>query len=257
MNLAELSLVLFAISVLAGALGSLLGLGGGFVVVPALTLIFHLDIRLAVGASIVAVAATSSAAAARNVTQSITNLRVATFLALATTVGAVTGALSVRPGRRPFPVRVVRGDPRPLGAADAPQAARSPAGAGAGRRRTRGRGARGVRWPRCRAAGVGALASGSAAGGAKWRGGSPSTRPTSTRPKASRSLTSSGAHGARPRAHVRGGDGERSARDRLGSVEGAGDGPGHAHPDEGLDGHEQPVDRADGSGERRGLFRPR
>src|SRR5271165_6309823 len=93
MNLAELSLVLFAISVLAGALGSLLGLGGGFVVVPALTLIFHLDIRLAVGASIVAVAATSSAAAARNVTQSITNLRVATFLALATTVGAVTGAL--------------------------------------------------------------------------------------------------------------------------------------------------------------------
>lgn len=93
MNLAELSLVLFGTSVLAGALGSLLGLGGGFVVVPVLTLVFHLDIRLAIGTSIVAVAATSSAGAARNVTGSITNLRVATFLALATTVGAVTGAL--------------------------------------------------------------------------------------------------------------------------------------------------------------------
>jgi uncharacterized membrane protein YfcA len=92
-NLAELSLVLFGVSVVAGALGSLLGLGGGFVVVPVLTLVFHLDIRLAIGTSIVAVAATSSAGAARNVTESITNLRVATFLALATTLGAVTGAL--------------------------------------------------------------------------------------------------------------------------------------------------------------------
>jgi len=92
-SIVELSLVLFGVSILAGALGSLLGLGGGFVIVPVLTLVFHLDIRLAIGTSIVAVAATSSAGAARNVTESITNLRVATFLALATTVGAVTGAL--------------------------------------------------------------------------------------------------------------------------------------------------------------------
>jgi hypothetical protein len=92
-TIVELSLVLFAVSILAGMLGSLLGLGGGFVVVPVLTLVFHLDIRLAIGTSIVAVAATSSAGAARNVTESITNLRVATFLALATTLGAVTGAL--------------------------------------------------------------------------------------------------------------------------------------------------------------------
>jgi hypothetical protein len=89
----ELSAVLFAVSVVAGGLGSLLGLGGGFVIVPVLTLVFHLDIRLAIGTSIVAVAATSSAGAARNVTQSMTNLRVATFLAMATTIGAVTGAL--------------------------------------------------------------------------------------------------------------------------------------------------------------------
>ncbi|MGD1011137.1 MAG: sulfite exporter TauE/SafE family protein [Acidimicrobiales bacterium] len=93
MNLAELSGVLLAISVAAGMLGSLLGLGGGFVVVPVLTLFFHLDIRLAIGTSIVAVAATSSAAAARNVSGSITNLRIAVSLALATTLGAVTGAL--------------------------------------------------------------------------------------------------------------------------------------------------------------------
>jgi uncharacterized membrane protein YfcA len=92
-GIAELSLVLFGVSVLAGVLGSLLGLGGGFVIVPVLTLVFHLDIRLAIGTSIVAVAATSSAGAARNVSESITNLRVATFLALATTIGAVTGAL--------------------------------------------------------------------------------------------------------------------------------------------------------------------
>lgn len=92
-TIVELSLVLVGISILAGVLGSLLGLGGGFVVVPVLTLVFHLDIRLAIGTSLVAVAATSSAGAARNVTESMTNLRVATFLALATTLGAVTGAL--------------------------------------------------------------------------------------------------------------------------------------------------------------------
>ncbi|MGA3217016.1 MAG: sulfite exporter TauE/SafE family protein [Acidimicrobiales bacterium] len=93
MNIFELSLVLLGISIVAGVLGSLLGLGGGFVIVPFLTLVFHLDIRLAIGTSIVAVAATSSAGAARNVFASITNLRVATFLAMATTLGAVTGAL--------------------------------------------------------------------------------------------------------------------------------------------------------------------
>ncbi len=92
MNLAELAAVLFTAAVVGGGLGALLGLGGGFVIVPILTLVFHLDIRLAVGTSIVAVVATSSAGAARNMTGSLTNLRVAVFLAMATTVGAVTGA---------------------------------------------------------------------------------------------------------------------------------------------------------------------
>ena len=82
----------FAISVAAGLLGSLLGLGGGIVVIPALTLLLGVDIRYAIGASIVSVIATSSGAAAAYVRERMTNLRVAMFLELATTSGAITGA---------------------------------------------------------------------------------------------------------------------------------------------------------------------
>ena len=85
-------LLVFAISILAGALGSLLGLGGGIIVIPALTLLFHIDIRYAIGASIVAVIATSSGAAAAYVRDGLANLRVAMVLELATTSGALTGA---------------------------------------------------------------------------------------------------------------------------------------------------------------------
>jgi uncharacterized membrane protein YfcA len=83
---------IFGISVLAGALGALLGLGGGIIVVPALTLLFGLDIRFAIGASIISVIATSSGAAAAYVRDHMTNLRTAMFLELGTTVGAITGA---------------------------------------------------------------------------------------------------------------------------------------------------------------------
>jgi hypothetical protein len=88
----EFTLLVFAISILAGALGSLLGLGGGIIVIPALTLLFHIDIRYAIGASIVAVIATSSGAAATFVRDGLANLRVAMVLELATTAGALTGA---------------------------------------------------------------------------------------------------------------------------------------------------------------------
>src|SRR5437588_6574234 len=81
-----------AISLVAGFLGSLLGLGGGLIVVPALTLLFHVDIRLAIGASIVSVIATSSGAAAAYVRDRLANMRVAMFLELGTTLGAITGA---------------------------------------------------------------------------------------------------------------------------------------------------------------------
>lgn len=84
--------VVFAISVGAGLLGSLLGLGGGIIVIPALTLLLHVDIRYAIGASIVSVIATSSGAAAAYVRERMTNLRVAMFLEIATTTGALTGA---------------------------------------------------------------------------------------------------------------------------------------------------------------------
>ena len=84
--------VLFVVSVAAGVLGSLVGLGGGVVVVPVLTLLFHVDIRLAIGASIVSVIATSSGAAATYVRERMTNLRAGMFLELATTTGAISGA---------------------------------------------------------------------------------------------------------------------------------------------------------------------
>jgi uncharacterized membrane protein YfcA len=88
----EFALSVFAISILAGALGSLLGLGGGIIVIPALTLLFHIDIHYAIGASIVAVIATSSGAASSFVRDGLANLRVAMVLELATTTGALTGA---------------------------------------------------------------------------------------------------------------------------------------------------------------------
>jgi uncharacterized membrane protein YfcA len=88
----ELTSILFAVGLVGGALGALLGLGGGFIVVPALTLFFGVNIRLAIGASIVAVIATSSGAAVAYVRDHMANMRLGMFLELATSTGAVTGA---------------------------------------------------------------------------------------------------------------------------------------------------------------------
>jgi len=88
----EFTFLLFACSIVAGLLGSVLGLGGGIIVIPVLTLLLKIDIRFAIGASIVSVIATSSGAAAAYVRQHMTNLRVAMFLEIATTTGALTGA---------------------------------------------------------------------------------------------------------------------------------------------------------------------
>jgi len=87
------TLLIFAAAVGAGMLGSLVGLGGGILIVPLLTIGFGLDIRLAIGASIISVIATSSGAAAAYVRDHLTNIRVAMVLELATTFGAVTGAV--------------------------------------------------------------------------------------------------------------------------------------------------------------------
>ena len=80
-------------SFLAGFLGSLTGLGGGVVIVPLLTLLFGVDLRYAIGASLVSVIATSSGAAAAYLREGYSNMRVGMFLEIATTVGAVSGAV--------------------------------------------------------------------------------------------------------------------------------------------------------------------
>ncbi len=84
--------MIFVGSIAAGLLGSLVGLGGGVLIVPLLTLVFGFPIYFANGASIISVIATSSGAAAAYVRDHITNLRVGMFLELATTTGAICGA---------------------------------------------------------------------------------------------------------------------------------------------------------------------
>ena len=88
----ELTLLVSIGSAVAGLLGSLTGLGGGVVLVPLLTLFFKVDIRYAIGASLVSVIATSSGAAAAYVKEGISNIRIGMFLEIATTLGAVAGA---------------------------------------------------------------------------------------------------------------------------------------------------------------------
>ncbi|MBB3131630.1 hypothetical protein FHS19_006353 [Paenibacillus rhizosphaerae] len=87
-----LSLEILLISILAGIVGSVLGLGGGIIVTPALTLLFGVSIEHAIGASIISVIATSSGSAIAYIRDRITNLRVGMFLEIATTIGAITGA---------------------------------------------------------------------------------------------------------------------------------------------------------------------
>lgn len=79
-------------SLLAGFLGALTGLGGGVVVIPMLALLFHVDIKYAIGASLVSVIATSSGAAAAYVREGYSNIRIGMFLETATTIGAIVGA---------------------------------------------------------------------------------------------------------------------------------------------------------------------
>jgi uncharacterized protein len=87
-----MTLLIWSGSLLAGFFGALTGLGGGVIIVPMLTLAFGVDIRYAVGASLVSVIATSSGAAAAYVREGFTNIRVAMFLEIATTFGALFGA---------------------------------------------------------------------------------------------------------------------------------------------------------------------
>ncbi len=93
MNILEFSLLVWLGSFTAGFVGSLTGLGGGVIIVPLLTSVFSVDIRYAVGASLVSVIATSAGAASTYIKKGLTNLRLGMFLEVATTIGAIIGAL--------------------------------------------------------------------------------------------------------------------------------------------------------------------
>jgi uncharacterized protein len=88
----EFLAILFLVSIFAGAFGSIIGVGGGLVVIPVLTLFLGVDIHFAIGASIVAIIGTSSGAASTYVKDKVTNLRVGMFLEVATASGAIVGA---------------------------------------------------------------------------------------------------------------------------------------------------------------------
>lgn len=93
MTILAFTLILLLGAFTAGMLGSLTGLGGGVVIIPLLTLVFHVDIRYAIGTALIASIATSSGSAAAYVKEGITNIRLGMFLEIATTTGAVIGAL--------------------------------------------------------------------------------------------------------------------------------------------------------------------
>ena len=92
MDILQVTLLIWSASLGAGFLGALTGLGGGVVIVPLLTLGFGVDIRYAIGASLVSVIATSSGAATAYIREGFTNLRIGMFLEVATTTGALVGA---------------------------------------------------------------------------------------------------------------------------------------------------------------------
>jgi len=92
MPVVEFTSIVFLISGLAGFLGALTGLGGGVVITPALTLLLGVNLRYAIGASLVSVIATSSGAAVAYVREGYSNVRIGMLLEIGTSLGAVIGA---------------------------------------------------------------------------------------------------------------------------------------------------------------------
>ena len=220
LNVLEFTALVFCGGLAAGLLGSLTGLGGGVAIVPLLTLLFKVDIRYAIGASLVSVIATSSGAAAAYVKEGFTNLRVGMFLEVATTAGAMLGALAAA-WIAPQWIAVI------FGAVLIPSALSSsqPRSGGSGRA----------------ARPLGHLA--------------PPGRPVPRRRH--QTLLPRAPRPAGLLADAPGGRALRTAGHRLRRDEGLGPGPGHAHPLQGLHDHQQLHDRRDRGGQRRGLFEPR
>jgi len=92
MTASEFTAIVWILSVVAGFLGALTGLGGGVIVIPALALALGVNMKYAIGASLVSVIATSSGAAAAYVREGFSNIRIGMFLEIATTLGAIAGA---------------------------------------------------------------------------------------------------------------------------------------------------------------------
>jgi uncharacterized membrane protein YfcA len=134
MTVLEFTAVVGLGSLAAGFLGALTGLGGGVVIVPLLVVVLGVDLHYAIGASLVAVIATSSGAASAYVREGYSNIRIGMFLEIATTLGAVAGAyvalvvsgssvavvfgvvllVSAYLSMRPRPSRATDGSPDPL-----------------------------------------------------------------------------------------------------------------------------------------------
>ena len=90
----EFVALLFATALLAGGVGAVLGLGGGILLVPVLTMFFGVNMHYAMGASLISVIATSSGAAAAYLRRGVSNIRIGLFLVMATTTGALVGGAS-------------------------------------------------------------------------------------------------------------------------------------------------------------------
>jgi uncharacterized protein len=88
------ALLVFAVGLIVGGIGSMLGIGGGVILIPVLTAFFGVGIKVAIGASIISVIATSSAAGAVYVERGLTHGRLAMVLEIATTAGALAGGLT-------------------------------------------------------------------------------------------------------------------------------------------------------------------
>jgi uncharacterized membrane protein YfcA len=83
----------FSSSFAAGTLGALVGVGGGIVIIPALTLLWGVDIRQAVAASLIAVVASSNSASVGNLRRDLANVKLAMLLEPATVSGSMAGAM--------------------------------------------------------------------------------------------------------------------------------------------------------------------
>lgn len=95
MTILIFSALLLVFAFLAGILGALTGLGGGVVIIPVLVLLFHVNIHLAMGASLISVIATSSGTASAYLREGYTNLRIGMFLETTAVIGAFIGALLI------------------------------------------------------------------------------------------------------------------------------------------------------------------